>query len=470
MVLTTLIIAGKAPSKLVLTTHLRIRTQLKARSLPRIVDQGISMMPPTPGRTNQNFNWDIPKPSLAHKADQSPSTPLRTVSEKLNDTSPPKNAGSSMDPKSIAVISHDEKEELRKKGIKSLSKLLSPKYLSPTSIKELNKNPSSPKRVHFVNSIVILRTNSDTEEEDASSTDACNLDLGGMVKGKKEVKEQGKEENEMEANIEVEEEIEEEESEFETDEEVEEIIKEEEDDENGEYFNSFPTMMELTHYEWLLKNPRPPWVKARIKTGSPNNIKIFCMIGHFFMRHAYIDLESPINIMSRRQYNQIMTYELRSRQKPSNPNKISNFLGRIRGLKIFIGSFAYECDFMILKDTTSIIDRHLGEIVFGRPFIEGTSLVCNKEEGTVMFKQDDGKITFKMPYTMEIFKQTWLIGLSIDSIPLSAHEENFGHGKTHYYQSLLIGDEYKQDKCGKRGIRHLMRLEKEMMDNKGEFT
>nr|GEW99261.1 protein kinase-like domain, concanavalin A-like lectin/glucanase domain protein [Tanacetum cinerariifolium] len=204
---------------------------------------------------------------------------------------------------------------------------------------------------------------------------------------------------------EVEEVIDEEESEVETDEEVEEILKDEEEDEDGESFNSFPTIEELTHHEWLLNNPRPPWVKARIRAKSLNNIKISFMIRHFFKRHAYIDLESPINIMSRRQYNQIMAYGLRSRQKLSNLDKVSNFVGRVRSLKIFIGSFAYECDFMILEDTTSIIDRHLGEMAFGRPFIDETSLVYNREEETVMFKQDDEKITFKMPHTMQIFKQ-----------------------------------------------------------------
>ncbi|GJV80532.1 hypothetical protein Tco_1516402 [Tanacetum coccineum] len=71
---------------------------------------------------------------------------------------------------------------------------------------------------------------------------------------------------------------------------------------------------------------------------------------------------------------------------------------------------------------------------------------------------------------MEIFRQTKLMGLSTDSIPLFVHEENFGHGRMHYYQSLIIGDEYKQDEDDKRGIRHLIRLEKEMMDNKGEVT
>ncbi|GKA54378.1 hypothetical protein Tco_0753327 [Tanacetum coccineum] len=279
----------------------------------------------------------------------------RTVSKNFNDVSTPENAGNSMAPMSIATISHDEREELRKKGIKSPSKLFSLKDLSLASIKELNKNPSAPKSVYFINLIVILSKDNDTEEG-VSTTNARRCDLVVI----------------------------EEESEFKTDEEVEEILEEEEDDEDDKTFNSFPTIKELSHHEWLLKNPRPPWVKARIRSESLNNIKISCMIGHFFKKHDYIDLESPINIMSRQQYNHIMTYGLRSRQKP---DKISNFVGRVKSLKIFIRSFAYECDFMILEDTTSIIDRCLGEMVFGRPFIDKIVLVYDKEEGTVIFDE-----------------------------------------------------------------------------------
>ncbi|GKB84217.1 hypothetical protein Tco_0956489, partial [Tanacetum coccineum] len=138
-----------------------------------------------------------------------------------------KMGGNPMAPKSVAAISHVEREELRNKGIKSPSKLLSQKYLSPASIKELNKNPSAPKRVHFVNSIVILCKDSDTEE-DVLSTNTCKHDLGKMTRGNEEVNKQGKEEDEMETDVEAKEVIEEEESEFETDEEVEEILKEEE--------------------------------------------------------------------------------------------------------------------------------------------------------------------------------------------------------------------------------------------------
>ncbi|GKE31808.1 hypothetical protein Tco_1451130 [Tanacetum coccineum] len=202
----------------------------------------------------------------------------KTVSEKLNDIYALENAGNSMAPKSIVAISHVERDKLRKKGIKSLSNLLSLKYLSPASIKELNKNPSAPKHVHFVNSIVILSKDYDTEE-DVSSTNVCRHDLDKMTRGNEEVKEQGKEEDEMETDVEVKDVIDEEENEFETDEKVEEILEKEEEDEDDENFNLFPTMKELSHHEWLLKNPRPPWVNARIRAGSLNNIKISCMIG-----------------------------------------------------------------------------------------------------------------------------------------------------------------------------------------------
>ncbi|GJW59380.1 hypothetical protein Tco_0108715 [Tanacetum coccineum] len=165
----------------------------------------------------------------------------KTVSEKLNDIYTLENAGNSMAHKNIDAISHDEKEELRKKGIKNLSKLFSLKYLSPAPIKELKKNPSAPKRVHFVNSIIILSKDSDTEE-DTSSTNAHEHELDDMERRSEGIKEHGKEDDEIETDMEVEEVIEEEESEFETDEEVKEVFEE---DEHDESFNSFPTMKEL---------------------------------------------------------------------------------------------------------------------------------------------------------------------------------------------------------------------------------
>nr|GEV23471.1 putative reverse transcriptase domain-containing protein [Tanacetum cinerariifolium] len=83
----------------------------------------------------------------------------------------------------------------------------------------------------------------------------------------------------------------------------------------------------LSYYERIkvsrmdFEKPRPPWVKAKI-----------------------------------------MSKRLGPRRKPSNLRKIINFLGRVKGLKVFVGNFTYDCDFMVLVDTTSVIDHDLGAI------------------------------------------------------------------------------------------------------------
>ncbi|GKF96322.1 hypothetical protein Tco_0289057 [Tanacetum coccineum] len=69
---------------------------------------------------------------------------------------------------------YPSKEELRSKGIKSPSKLLSPKYLSQSSLAEQCKNPSSPKRVHFVNSIIILSKEDESKEEGGEKSTATD--------------------------------------------------------------------------------------------------------------------------------------------------------------------------------------------------------------------------------------------------------------------------------------------------------
>ncbi|GJZ20966.1 hypothetical protein Tco_0558005, partial [Tanacetum coccineum] len=151
-------------------------------------------------------------------------------------------------------------------------------------------------------------------------------------------------------------------------------------------------MKELRYHEWLLKKPRPPWVKAKIRTGNLNNVKFSCMIGHFDKKQSYLDMKSPINVMSRLHYNWIMSKRLGPRRKPSNLGKISNFVGRVKGLKVFVGNFTYECDFVVFEDTTSVIDHDLGSVVFKKPFVEAVGLIYDREEGTITFEKDKEKI------------------------------------------------------------------------------
>ncbi|GKD23748.1 protein kinase-like domain, concanavalin A-like lectin/glucanase domain protein, partial [Tanacetum coccineum] len=207
----------------------------------------------------------------------------------------------------------------------------------------------------------------------------------------------------------------------EVDDEVGSNELEEEEEDDLEYFNTFPSMKELEYHEW-------------------------------------------------RHYKQIMSQKLESRQKPSNLCKRRNFVGRVRGLKVFIGNFTYKCDFMILIDTTSIIDHDLGEIAFGNPFIEETGLDYDKEEGTIVFRKNDEKITFKMPHRMEMFGHIDLKDMNTDPIPPFVLGNKNEHGKVYYSNSLIIGPKYKQNESVSKEIQCLMNLERTARNKNGGVT
>nr|GEV42940.1 hypothetical protein [Tanacetum cinerariifolium] len=135
-----------------------------------------------------------------------------------------------------------------------------------------------------------------------------------------------------------------------------------------------------------------------------------------------------------------MNKGLETRQKPSNPN------------------------------TTSIIDHHLGEVVFGKPFVRKTGLVYDQEEGTVAFKKDNKKITFKMPHKMEALNHIDFKDVNTDSIPPFVLKNNDDHGKTYYSDSLTLGSEYKEDESISKEIQNLMKLERKAKRNKGKVT
>ncbi|GJS29794.1 hypothetical protein Tco_0490414 [Tanacetum coccineum] len=54
-----------------------------------------------------------------------------------------------------------------------------------------------------------------------------------------------------------------------------------------------------------------------------------------------------------------------------NSNRgVSNFIGRIMEMHVFIGNFTYIVNFMIVEDISSIIDPGLSQVVVGKPFVE----------------------------------------------------------------------------------------------------
>ncbi|GKB80040.1 hypothetical protein Tco_0946935 [Tanacetum coccineum] len=150
-----------------------------------------------------------------------------------------------------------------------------------------------------------------------------------------------------------------------------------------EYFDIFPTRSELAYHKYLMCGLTPSIFLRNpiIMEGCPSNLKIPCNIGRVHVEKAYIDLNSPLNIMTRMMYNWIMRRKLNPREDANRG--VRNFTGRIKGMHVFVGNFIYIIDFMIIEDISSIIDPRLSQVVLGKPFVEISNMTHDPPEGVV---------------------------------------------------------------------------------------
>ncbi|GKA44014.1 hypothetical protein Tco_0736738 [Tanacetum coccineum] len=114
------------------------------------------------------------------------------------------------------------------------------------------------------------------------------------------------------------------------------------------------------------------------------------MIGRKFIANAYIDLDSPMNVMSLAYYYTIKNqgYEYRGQ----------NFVGIGKDMHVFIGNKSHVMDFTILENVEANIDPSLSQVVFGLPFVEITKLILDMEQGLITFTDGIKEVTFKTPY------------------------------------------------------------------------
>ncbi|GKA41097.1 retrotransposon ORF1 [Tanacetum coccineum] len=226
-----------------------------------------------------------------------------------------------------------------------------------------------------------------------------------------------------------------------------------------EYFDTFPTKDELTYHKYLMCGPIPSiFLRNPIITeGCPSNLKIPCNIRHVHIKKAYIDLNSPFNIMTRMMYNWIMRRKLNPREDTNGG--ISNFTGRIKGMHVFIGNFTYVADFMIVEDISSIIDPRLSQVVLGRPFIEVSSMTHDLPEGVVRFTNGDNEISYKMPYKIEQYNSLSNLEKEHTKLVYLRNDEDKRIGVEHVMSKIL--GFYKE--CLELGPEHLIG-----MDDEGE--
>ncbi|GJT35293.1 putative reverse transcriptase domain-containing protein [Tanacetum coccineum] len=160
----------------------------------------------------------------------------------------------------------------------------------------------------------------------------------------------------------------------------------------------FPTEEELAYHKELLDEPHPPFstLEHKIRRGDPWSLKIPCVIGAVYTGYTYIDLQSPVNIMSRAYYNKIRNKSFQARRNPCQPYKICNFVGRARNVHAFVRCFIYVMNFMILEDLGNAINGRLSEVVLRKPFVEASKLTYDESLGLIRFAHRDDGVVFRM--------------------------------------------------------------------------
>ncbi|GJV49056.1 hypothetical protein Tco_1439268 [Tanacetum coccineum] len=233
-----------------------------------------------------------------------------------------------------------------------------------------------------------------------------------------------------------------------------------------EYFDTFPTRDELTYPRYLMSGSIPSiFLRNPIITeGCPYNLKIPCNIGHMHIEKAYIDLNSPLNIMTQMMYNWIMRRILAPRENANGG--ISNFTGRIKGMHVFMGNFTYVVVFMIVEDISSIIDPRLSQVVLGGPFVEISNMTHDLPEGVVRFIKGANKVTYKMPYKIEQYNSLSDLEKEHTKLVYLRNEED-KRRVVEYVMSKTLGF-YKE--CLELGPEYLTRMDDDREVTYGHMT
>ncbi|GJW03087.1 hypothetical protein Tco_1561943 [Tanacetum coccineum] len=120
-----------------------------------------------------------------------------------------------------------------------------------------------------------------------------------------------------------------------------------------------------------------------------------CMIG-FRKFTAYLDPFLPMNIISCKAYNTIMVDRLEGTRK--------NLIAIIRDVYVFVGSFTYITDFVVLEDIGEFIMSDMDEVLMGRPFRKITKLKYDVAKGLVSFTKIFDTYTYRIPRTITRLK------------------------------------------------------------------
>ncbi|GJV11132.1 hypothetical protein Tco_1352673 [Tanacetum coccineum] len=187
-----------------------------------------------------------------------------------------------------------------------------------------------------------------------------------------------------------------------------------------------------------------------INSFDGDDLAFECMIG-FRKFTAYLGPFLPMKIISRKAYNTIMVEGLEGTRK--------NLVAIVRDVYVFVGSFTYITDFVVLEDIEEFIMSDMDEVLMGRPFRKITKLEYDIAKGLVSFTNIFDTYTYKMPRTIPRLKNfNWskvlpLLKLSRNDLMnrlRHPHEKN----KFMYKNYLNLGPEYQVNESMKEWLIH----------------
>ncbi|GKB25146.1 hypothetical protein Tco_0864547 [Tanacetum coccineum] len=107
---------------------------------------------------------------------------------------------------------------------------------------------------------------------------------------------------------------------------------------------------------------------------------------------AYLDPFLPMNIISRKAYNTIIVEGLEGIGK--------NLVAIVKDVYVFVGSFTYIIDFVVLEDIGKFSMSDMAEILMDKPFRKITKLKYDVAKGLVSFITIFDTYIFRMPHTI----------------------------------------------------------------------
>ncbi|GJY94852.1 hypothetical protein Tco_0511213 [Tanacetum coccineum] len=189
--------------------------------------------------------------------------------------------------------------------------------------------------------------------------------------------------------------------------------------------------------------------RERIINSFDRDVLAFqCMIG-FRKFTAYLDPFLPMNIISHNAYNTIMVEGLEGTGK--------NLVAIVRDVYVFVGSFTYITDFVVLEDIGEFIMSDMAEVLMGKPFRKITKLKYDVAKGLVSFTKIFDTYIFRMPRIIPRLRNlNWskvppLLELSQRDL-MSGLRHPYEKNKFMYKNCLNLGPEYQVDESMKEWL------------------